>query len=81
MENRKLELRRNNSKNLSKTFVNKEDVQRWARKQESKLDKGIFKDLTADTNILIKDLIKHYIEEIENQSTKGIELGTNTLSL
>ena len=35
-------IRRNNSKNLSKTFINKEDAQRWAREQESKLDKGIF---------------------------------------
>ena len=49
-------IRRNNSKNLSKTFINKEDAQRWAREQESKLDKGIFEDLTAANNILLKDL-------------------------
>jgi hypothetical protein len=26
-------IRRHNSKNLSKTFINKEDAQRWAREQ------------------------------------------------
>jgi hypothetical protein len=57
-------IRRNNSKNLSKTFVNKEDAQRWAREQESKLDKGIFEDLTAANNILLKDLINRYIDEV-----------------
>jgi len=57
-------IRRNNSKNLSKTFVNKEDAQRWAREQESKLDKGIFEDLTAANNILLKDLISRYIKEV-----------------
>ena len=29
--------------------------------QESKLDKGIFEDLTAAKNILLKDLINPYI--------------------
>ena len=57
-------IRRNNSKNLSKTFINKEDAQRWAREQESKLDKGIFEDLTAANNILLKDLINRYIKEV-----------------
>ncbi len=54
---REVRIRRQNSKNLSKTFINKEDAQRWAREQESKLDKGIFEDLTAANNILLKDLI------------------------
>jgi hypothetical protein len=31
-------IRRNNSKNLSKTFINKEDALRWAREQESRGD-------------------------------------------
>ena len=57
-------IRRNNSKNLSKTFINKEDAQRWAREQESKLDKEIFEDLTAANNILLKDLINRYIKEV-----------------
>jgi|LakMenEpi03Aug12_release.lakeMendotaPanAssembly.Ray.scaffolds.fasta_scaffold3229139_1 hypothetical protein len=37
-------------------FINKEDAQRRAREKESKLDKGIFEDLTAAKNILLKDL-------------------------
>ena len=57
-------IRRNNSKNLSKTFTNKDDAQRWAREQESKLDKGIFEDLTAANNILLKDLINRNIKEL-----------------
>jgi hypothetical protein len=35
-------IRRQNSKNLSKTFINKEDAQRCSREQESKLDKVFF---------------------------------------
>jgi len=35
-------VRRYNNKTISKTFIQKEDAQRWAREQESKLDKGIF---------------------------------------
>ena len=50
-------IRRNNSKNLSKTFINKEDAQRWAREQESKLDKGIFEDLTALVLVVKRDLM------------------------
>ena len=45
-------IRRNNSKNLSKTFINKEDAQRWAREQESKLDKGDFKALNQVKKLL-----------------------------
>ena len=50
-------IRRNNSNNLSKTFTNKEDAQRWAREQENKLDKGIFEDLTIASKITLRELL------------------------
>ena len=57
-------VRRQGDKAICKTFTNIEDAKRWAREQESKLDKGIFEDLTAANNILLKDLINRYIEEV-----------------
>jgi len=66
-------IRRNNSKNLSKTFVNKEDAQRWAREQESKLDKGIFEDLTIASKITLKELLLRYLNEV-SINKKGYEV-------
>ena len=57
-------VRRQGNKAICKTFTNIEDAKRWAREQESKLDKGIFEDLTAANNTLLKDLINRFIEEV-----------------
>ena len=66
-------IRRNNSKNLSKTFINKEDAQRWAREQENKLDKGIFEDLTIANKITLRELLLRYLNEV-SINKKGCEI-------
>ena len=66
-------IRRNNSKNLSKTFINKEDAQRWAREQENKLDKGIFEDLTIASKITLRELLLRYLNEV-SINKKGYEI-------
>ena len=37
-------IRRLNQNGISKTFVSKEDAQKWAREYEAKLEKGLFED-------------------------------------
>jgi hypothetical protein len=66
-------IRRQNSKNLSKTFINKEDAQRWAREQENKLDKGIFEDLTIASKITLRELLLRYLNEV-SINKKGYEI-------
>jgi len=66
-------IRRENSKNLSKTFINKEDAQRWGREQENKLDKGIFEDLTIASRITLRELLLRYLNEV-SINKKGYEI-------
>jgi hypothetical protein len=66
-------VRRLGNKTICKTFTNIEDAKRWAREQESKLDKGIFEDLTIASKITLRELLLRYLKEVSiNQ--KGYEI-------
>ena len=41
-----VKIRRTNFKQLSKTFITKDNAIKWARETESKVEKGLFEDLS-----------------------------------
>ena len=59
-------IRRLNQKGISKTFVSKEDAQKWAREYEAKLEKGLFEDLTHANSISLRELLQQYCTEVSS---------------
>jgi len=53
-------IRRQNSKNLSKTFINKEDAQRWARETKTQIKKGLYEDLSQANIITLSELTQTF---------------------
>ena len=41
-----MEIRRTNFKQLSKTFITRDNAIKWARETELKVEKGLFEDLS-----------------------------------
>ena len=59
-------IRRLNQNGISKTFVSKEDAQKWAREYEAKLEKGLFEDLSHANAITLKELLVQYSSEVSS---------------
>jgi integrase len=59
-------IRRLNQKGISKTFVSKEDAQKWAREYEAKIEKGLFEDLSHANSISLKELLQQYCNEVSS---------------
>ncbi len=53
-------VRRYNNKTISKTFIEKEDANKWARDVETKIEKGLYEDLSQANNITLKELMQVY---------------------
>jgi len=57
-------VRRYNNKTISKTFIEKEDANKWARDVETKIEKGLYEDLSQANNITLKELMQVYFKDV-----------------
>ena len=62
-------VRRFNNKTISKTFLEKEDANKWARDVEVKIEKGLYEDLSQANQITLRELLQQYSKEVS--STKA----------
>ena len=72
-----VQVRRSGLGSRSRTFVLKQDAERWARKMEAQFDQGEFQQLRTKDNLL-HDLIDRYRREItpskKSRDTEEIRL-------
>ncbi len=66
-------IRRLNQNGISKTFVSKEDAQKWAREYEAKLEKGLFEDLSHANSITLKEVLQQYSSEVSSTKLGYVE--------
>ena len=57
-------VRRFNNKTISKTFLEKEDANKWARDVEVKIEKGLYEDLSQANTITLGELLKVYAKDV-----------------
>jgi len=65
-------IRRLNNSNLSKHFKDKTDAVKWAREYESKLEKGLYEDLSHANSISLRELLHQYRDDVSS-TKKGFE--------
>ena len=58
---------------VSKSFVSKQDAERWARQIEAEIDTGAYADIYLTERTTFKELIERYIKEVTpvSRSVKG----------
>ncbi len=49
---------------VSKTFLSKQDAERWARQIESEIDRGTYTNTALAERTLFRDIIERYIQEV-----------------
>ncbi len=52
---------------ISKSFLNRQDAERWARQVEADIDKGSYTNVALAEHTLLKDVIQRYIQEVTLQ--------------
>jgi len=57
-------VRRYSNKTLSKTFLQKDDADKWAREVEVKIEKGLYEDLSQANTITLRELMETYYKDI-----------------
>jgi len=65
-------VRLNKDKQISKTFILKEDAIKWARECEVKIQKGLIEDLNQADHITLKELLQSY-KKNETIKKKGFK--------
>ena len=60
-------VRRYNNKTISKTFIEKADANRWAQEVETKIEKGLYEDLSQANQITLRELLEQYAKEVSSQ--------------
>lgn len=53
---------------VSKSFLSKQDAERWARQIESEIDRGTYTNTSLAERTLFKDIIERYIQEVTLQT-------------
>ena len=64
------------TQSISKTFIAKEDAIKWARESESKIEKGLFEDLSQANSITLRDLLQQYKAEVSEDKKGRYSEGT-----
>jgi len=59
-----VEIRRSFHKHLSKSFITKQDAQRWARETEHLIEIGQYADLSEANKTTLKQLLERYEREV-----------------
>ena len=57
-------VRRYSNKTISKTFIQKEDANKWARETETQIEKGLYEDLSQANSITLNELMQTYYRDI-----------------
>jgi integrase len=65
-------VRLNKERQISKTFILKEDAIKWARECEVKIQKGLIEDLNQADHITLKELLQNY-KKNETIKKKGFK--------
>ena len=60
-------VRKLNNKTISKTFIEKADANRWAQEVETKIEKGLYEDLSQANQITLRELLEQYSKEVSSQ--------------
>ena len=60
-------VRKYNNKTISKTFIEKADANRWAQEVETKIEKGLYEDLSQANQITLRELLQQYSKEVSSQ--------------
>lgn len=55
---------RKGEKSFAKTFLAKQDAEKWARQIEIEIDKGFYTSQVLADKVLFKELIERYILEV-----------------
>ena len=53
---------------ISKSFLSKQDAERWARQIESEIDRGTYTNTALAERTLFRDIIERYIQEVTLQT-------------
>jgi integrase len=53
---------------ISKSFLSRQDAERWARQVEADIDKGSYTNVVLAEKTLFKDIIERYIQEVTLQT-------------
>ena len=61
-------VRLNKERQISKTFILKEDAIKWARECEVKIQKGLIEDLNQADHITLKELLQSYKKNVSVKS-------------
>ena len=59
-------IRRLNNSHLGKHFKDKTDAVKWAREYESKLEKGLYEDLSHANSISLRELLQQYRDDVSS---------------
>ncbi len=59
-----VKIRRTNFKQLSRTFITKDNAIKWARETENKVEKGLFEDLSQANSISLKEILQEYLAQV-----------------
>ena len=62
-----VEIRRSFHKHISKTFISKQDAQRWARETERLIEIGQYQDLSEANKTTLKQLLERYEREVSSK--------------
>jgi integrase len=53
---------------ISKSFLSRQDAERWARQVEADIDRGSYTNVALAERTLLKDIIERYIQEVTLQT-------------
>lgn len=64
---------RKGEKSIAKTFLAKQDAEKWARQIEIEIDKGFYTSQVLADKVLFKELIERYIREVTPKTKSAKE--------
>ena len=66
-------IRRSFHKPISKTFISKQDAQRWARETERLIEIGQFVDLSEANKTTLKALLERYERDVSSNNRSSAD--------
>jgi len=68
-----VQIRRSFHKPIYKTFVSKQDAQRWSRETERVIEVGQYVDLSEANKTSLKDLLQRYEREVSSKKRSTVD--------
>lgn len=69
-------VRRQGHPEVTRSFINKNEAERWARSVESEMDKGLFVETQEAQRTTLRELIHRYVREV-TPKMKSVTEDTN----